>query len=251
MNAKMDSHQDARSADGVGGVFGRSEIKTFFVNYLVTILVVEGLIFFVCFINTLAGEQGIFPWKAFIFASFTAPIAITFIFAIIVLTFNRYIFRAPDQQFATSSPLAESEDGRIYKFLNLTQRVPFLLSLLLLIVACWVGFNMDIIAAYMARAGESAVRYFVIAFSVILGVATIFAILWLVLSYRLRMRRMTSQQRYRQDVMDRFGLVILDDNTVLDREGNQVLLSDGRGKNPGDGSGDNQDIRLLPRFNRE
>jgi hypothetical protein len=62
---------------------------------------------------------------------------------------------------------------------------------------------------------------------------------------------MTSQQRYRQDVMDRFGLVILDDNTVLDREGNQVQLSDGRGKNPGDGSGDNQDIRLLPRFNRE
>ncbi len=250
MEQQASQRREPRDGEGVGGVFGRRELKSFFVNYLVTILVVEGLIFFVCFVTALSSAQALFPWKAFVFAAFTAPIAITFVFAIIILTFNRYIFRAPDQQVAaTGSTPGQGQEDKIGRFLHLIQQTPFLLSLLLLIVACWVGYNMDAIALFAARAGEGVLRYFMISLVVMLGVVTVFGLLWLVLSYRLRQQKMASQQRYRQEVMERLGLVILDDNTVLDREGNPMHATASE-KEPGRVRQD-EEIRLLPRLGRD
>ncbi|WP_305044875.1 hypothetical protein [Geoalkalibacter sp.] len=232
---------------GLGGLFEGKELKSFFGNYLITVAVIEGLIFFVCFVTGLASEDRIFPWKAYIFASFAAPLALTFVFAVIVLTFNRYLLHAAPRRVDPPVAAAPAAEGKAGQFLSFIQQVPFLLSLLLLLVACWIGYNMDVILLYLARAGESTARYFLLSFATVLGVAALCTILWLVLSFILRQKKITQQQKYRQDVMERLGLVILDDNTVLDRDGRPVHTPDPQRLD----KGNSEDMRLLPRIGRD
>ena len=80
-------------AVGVASTFDRRGLNNFFVNYLTTMMVIEGLIFFFCFVNHLATESSVFPWKPYLFATFIAPIAITFVFGLIILTFNKYFYK--------------------------------------------------------------------------------------------------------------------------------------------------------------
>ncbi len=72
--------------------------------------------------------------------------------------------------------------------------------------------------------GEKSVRIFLISAAVLVGLASIFALILIVLNFQLRKRSMEYQ--YRSDVAQRFGLIILDDNTVLNSEGK--LLVNGR-----------------------
>ncbi len=78
---------------GIADTFEDKEIKHLFFNYLTTMLVIEGGVFFFCFINHLVTPDSVFPWKPYLFATFITPIAITFIFGLILLTFNRFFFR--------------------------------------------------------------------------------------------------------------------------------------------------------------
>lgn len=242
----QDSSQTNPRAPGLGGLFQGAELKTFFTNYLITVVVVEGLIFFVCFVSGLASADKQFPWKAYIFASFAAPLALTFVFAIIVLTFNRYLLQASLHTKPEERP-APPADGKGARFLSLIQQMPFLLSLLLLLAACWIGYNMDLIALYLARAGETTARYFLLTFTTLLGTVAACILAWLILNFALRQKKIKQQQQYRQDVMERLGLVILDDNTVLDRDGRPVHA-------PGNAQlqkQDSEEIRLLPRIGRD
>ncbi|KIH75679.1 hypothetical protein SAMN05660860_03072 [Geoalkalibacter ferrihydriticus] len=243
------SPQDCSKSEirpGLGGLFQGKELKTFFINYLVTVVVVEGLIFFVCFVSGLAATEGQFPWKAYIFASFAAPLALTFIFAVIVLTFNRYLLQAPLRS-ESQQKSDHSDQGKAGQFLAFTQQMPFLLSLLLLLAACWIGYNMDMIALYLARAGETTARYFLLTFTAVLGAVALCILAWLILNFVLRQKKIKQQQQYRREVMERLGLVILDDNTVLDREGRPVHCP-GEAKLPNQ---DTEEIRLLPRISRD
>lgn len=205
---------------GVAGTFGPTELKHLFGNYLTTMLLVEGLIFLVAFIFRLSGEAAVFPWRPYIFASFAAPLAITFVFGVIIKTFNRYLYRTPNE--AGPEPTANGDflaTGRIPRALGLLHQVPFLLSLLLLLLALFGLYHAGDIALFLAQVGEQALRYILWALGVLLAVAALGGLIWMLLSYRLRKAKLASEYQYRREVMERTGVVILSDGWVVDREG--------------------------------
>jgi hypothetical protein len=210
---------DGKPPLGVAGSFGAAELKTFFVNYLTSMLVVEGLIFFVAFVYRLSGEAAVFPWRPYIFASFAVPLAITFVFGVILKTFNRYLHRTP-LEAGPQPPEGELlATGRLPRALGLLHQVPFLLSLLLLLLLLFALYHAGAIALFLTQVGEQALRYILLALGVVLAVAALGGLIWMLLSYRLRKARLESEYRYRREVMERTGLVILGEDRVVDREG--------------------------------
>lgn len=214
---------DGKKPLGVAGTFGPTELKHLFANYLTTMLLVEGLIFLVAFIFRLSGEAAVFPWRPYIFASFAAPLAITFVFGVIIKTFNRYLYRTPNE--AGPEPTESGDflaNGRIPRALGLLHQVPFLLSLLLLLLLLFGLYHAGEIALFLAQVGEQALRYILLALAVLLGVAAIGGLIWMLLSYRLRKAKLANEYQYRREVMERTGFVILGDDKVVDQQGRML-----------------------------
>ncbi|PLX82920.1 MAG: hypothetical protein C0616_01050 [Desulfuromonas sp.] len=209
---------------GLASLYTKKEIKKFLSGFVITLLVVEGLIFFFCYISFLGGQVETFPWKAYLLAAFLSPVAITFLVGMMAYGFNRYMF---ERSGSESQVFEESTDGgRFDLFLSSIQRVPFLLSLLLLVAGGGVIFKLDAIAAFMLNAGEQVARSLLILVGAILGVATLVGLVWMFLSYRLRRQRLELLHDYRKDVMQRTGMIMLEDETVIDSEGKVVKVPD-------------------------
>ncbi|BCR03301.1 hypothetical protein DESUT3_03700 [Desulfuromonas versatilis] len=233
---------------GVASLYSSEELKKFIGNYLLMMGIVEGFIFFVCWVSHLAGQDAPFPWKFYLIASFIAPVAITFIFGIIVVGFNKYMFDRKLSEEAPTRELSAEEVKpkwvrRFEMVLHSLRQVPFLLALLLLVVSAGIIYNLDIITAYIANAGEKAAQYLFISLAVVLGVAFVTALVWMSLSYNLRKRRQDYLFQYRRDVMERLGLVILEDETVIDRDGR--VVSEGKPRELGHDKGAGK-VTLLP-----
>ncbi len=96
--------------------------------------------------------------------------------------------------------------------------------LLLLGVGIAFFYKLDAIAALIGSIGEKSVKILLTSLSVILLLASIFALILIILNYRLRKTAMEYQ--YKTQVAEKFGLVILEDNTVLNSSGK--LLVNGR-----------------------
>jgi hypothetical protein len=76
----------------------------------------------------------------------------------------------------------------------------------------------------MGSVGEKSVKILLTSLSVILLLASIFALILIILYYRLRKTEMEYQ--YKARIAEKFGLVILEDKTVLNSSGK--LLVNGR-----------------------
>ena len=74
-----------------------------------------------------------------------------------------------------------------------------------------------------------------LALAALLAVASVFGLVWMILNYQLQKKSMAYHHDYRRDVAARMGLIILDDQTVIDNNGNVKV----RGKVP-----------VLPRENQ-
>lgn len=226
---KQPEHSDAK-VTGLAAAFEPAEVKKLFFSYLITILSVEGLIFFLCYVNLLVTDSHSFPWKPYLFGSFIAPIATTFIFGLILLIFNRFFFNQspPSVESLRSVPLdfGMGKGDRIAFFLQVVHRLPILFSMVLLIAATALAYNLDVIVVYMAQVGASTARYL---FFTLIGVLVVVAIgiaIWMILSYRLRQKSMQTGHQYRMQLMEQFGMVLLEDGTMINREGEVVYQQD-------------------------
>ena len=236
---------------GVASTFDRQELKNFFVSYLTAMLVVEGLIFFFCFINHLATGSPAFPWKPYLFATFITPIAITFVFGLIILTFNKYFFKGAggetDDGEAFYSGLNLNKGERLTAFFQLAHRLPFLLSLLLLIAATAIAYKMDDIVLYAAQAGAATAQYLFFTLVAVMAVAALGIGAWMILSYRLRQNTLTSSHQYKMQLMNQFGMVLLDDGTMIDKDGKVVYQQESQAlMGLDDGEENIQLIETLP-----
>jgi len=248
MSGNTEKEKSEEKLKGIANLFEKAELKSFILNYLIILVVIEGLIFFVCFIVNLSAADGGFPWRPYIFASFVAPVAITFMFGVVVLFFNKYLYES------SQSPSKEmvgfggdlSSPSKLQMALHFTRQVPFLLGLLMLVVAAGIIYKIDDILVFIGHAGERAAFYLLVSLGVILAVAAIFAMVWMYLSYRLRREKLNHQYLYRRDVAERLGLVILDDNSVFDREGRSVSLESSTKAIPEGPKSDDNSITLIP-----
>ncbi|ORJ62085.1 hypothetical protein [Geothermobacter hydrogeniphilus] len=240
----MEKQAIKRSVHGVAGLYSRNELKKILSGYLLLMAVVEGFIFFVCWISYLSRGQMVFPWKAYILASFITPVAITFLLGVIVYGFNRYLF-ARDETFPAAGTVsdAERQPNRFDEVMRSLRQVPFLVALLLLVLAGGIIYKLDAIVGYVADAGAQAANYLFILLAVVLGVAALVSLVWMVLSYRLRCRRLDLLHKYRMEMLEQTGMVLLEDETVIDREGRVVEYPAGAGTRP---SRRGDDLAVLP-----
>lgn len=212
---------------GLASLFDGVELKSFFINYLWFIIAVEILIFLVSFLGNLGPDKGPFPWKFYFYVSFITPVAITFLLGVFTLAFNQFIFGSTPAAGEDGATGTEGEDSRsklfqFNLFLTHMKKVPFL-PMLFALVACTVLFyKLDSIFLFIFNAGEKMVTYSLIACGVLLVAGLIFGIAWIVSNYKLSRKHMEHEYRYRNDVMEKLGFLIMEDDTVIDRNGKLI-----------------------------
>lgn len=212
---------------GLATLFDRVELKSFFINYLWFVIAVEILIFLVSFLGNLGPDKGPFPWKFYFYVSFVTPVAITFLLGVFILAFNQFIFGNAPAAGDDGGVGSEADDSRskllqFNLFLTHMKRVPFL-PLLFALVTCTVLFyKLDAIFLFIFNAGEKMVTYSLIACGVLLVAGLIFGIAWIVSNYKLSRKQMEHEYRYRNDVMDKLGFLIMEDETVIDKNGKLI-----------------------------
>jgi len=228
------SQTSSKSLRGVAALFDEAERKNIFRNYLFFLGWVELFILVGCFLYQLQ-DQGYnnygpietpFPWRVYFLLSFLAPLAITFVIAIVIIGFNSY-FAEPEASSFTDDQAALPGDksGRAYKIyvmMNWLRRLPFLSLLLLLGIAVGVLYKLDSILSFVGNVGEKSVRLVLVTGALLLVVLAVLAVVLIVLNYKLRKKSM--EYKYKTDVAERFGLIIMEDNTVLNSDG-RLLLS--------------------------
>jgi len=60
----------------------------------------------------------------------------------------------------------------------------------------------------------------------VLVVVAIGIAVWMILSYRLRQKSMQTGHQYRMQLMEQFGMVLLEDGTMINQEGEVVYQQD-------------------------
>ena len=220
------SEQDKNKYIGVATLFNNFELKRFIKIYIGLIFFLEIIIFFLCFLLQLKPISIPFPWKYYFLASFLIPIAITFLLGICITAFNLFIFGNPSPQ---NTILTENSDEK-NKYLNnfnllmsCIRQAPFLLGLLLLGVGLILFTKLDTFIVLSREIGGKAVHYVLIISGVVFAVATVFGLIWIFMKYKLE--KMKCRYDYKRDVMTNLGLLVIDDNTLIDNEG-QVITRD-------------------------
>jgi len=224
---------------GVAALFDDFERKELFHKYLFFLGWIEILIFATCWFYQLSDRgsdpsgpvSAPFPWKVYFLVAFLAPVAITFLLGMIVVGFNKYFGETETLGEAVFPDLpAEGngeQAGRVYKLRQLVhwlQGLPFLGLLLLLGVAVGFFYKLDVLLAFLSNVGEKSVKIVLISASVLVAILSVFALVLIFLNFQLRKKSM--EYRYRSEMAERFGLIILEDNTVLNNEGK--LISHGK-----------------------
>jgi hypothetical protein len=222
------SEQNKNKYIGVATLFNNIELKRFIKFYISLIFFLEIIIFFLCFLLQLKPINIPFPWKYYFLASFLIPIAITFLLGIFVTAFNLFIFGNPNPQ--THSTILTENDYEKNKYLNnfnllvsYIRQAPFLLGLLLLCVGTIIFSKLDTFIVLSREIGGKAIHYVFIISGVVLAVATVFGFIWIFMKYKLE--KMKCRYEYKRDVMTNLGLLVIDDNTLINNEG-QVITRD-------------------------
>lgn len=222
------NNQSKVKRKGVAALFDDYEIKDLFRRYIQLLIVVEVLIFLVCWVYQLGIDEVAvtgkpvdvpFPWKAYFLVSFSAPVAVTFLVGIVVVAFNSFLFGQKGRPVFKETQ-EEGFAGKVVRAANFCFQLPFLLTLLLLGVFIGIVFNLGVITEYLARFGEAASKVILIGLGCVLLAGTIFGVVRMVLNYKLRKKNM--EYDYKREVMDRLGIAILDERTMIDGQGQVV-----------------------------
>jgi hypothetical protein len=223
---KMDESSTLKSR-GIVALFEKRELKSFFKTYLYFIFALEVLIFFISFLCQLEPIHITFPWRYYLLASFLTPIVITFLLGVIVKAFNLFCFglAAPINESSTSPAKEKNENSISAKLdftLNFFHKVPFLFTLLLLIVGAIAFSQFDHIMALVGVIGEKALVYGLMILGGLTLIATIFAFVWLVFKFKLE--KLRYQYEYKRDVMLQLGVLVTEDEKILDHRGQGISL---------------------------
>jgi hypothetical protein len=227
---------------GIASLFDDSERKELFKKYLFFLGWMEVLIFAACWIYQL-GSGGHdqygpidlpFPWKSYFLVAFLAPVAITFLIGVVIVGFNKYFADAePIVEAAASLKPGETQtelSGRLAtlnRVVSWVQKLPFLALLLLLSVGAVLFYKLDVILSFVGSVGEQTIKVLLYSAIGLVGLVSVFLLILIVLNFQLRKKSMDYQ--YRSEVAERFGLIILDDKTVLNSEG-KLLINGKKGK---------------------
>ncbi len=223
-------HEKPEKLSGIASLFNDVERKELFRKYLYFLGWVEIVILLTCWLYQIgdSGREGgnTFPWRLYFMVAFLVPIGISFLLGTIIVGFNKY-FGDQEPLVQTAQEGSESKNegaGRIQQLNRMVtwiQRLPFLALLLLLAAGIGFVYKLDTVVSLIGNVGEKSIRILLVSGGVILLLLSIFAAVLIVLNYKLRKKAMEYQ--YKSQVAERFGLIILEDNTVMNSSGKLLV----------------------------
>lgn len=204
--------------------FTKSDRKKLFFDYLKLIGILEIVIFIVVVLwasdDKYHRVQSAFPWREYVFVAFAFPIVVTFLMGVIITGFN-YFLGDPGQ---ASEEEGSAPDNQMEAVISQLKRLPYLSILFLLLVTILALYNMDHIMAWLSSLGYNTFRFLSYVLAGLGVIVVIYLVFFLFFKYRLNQRNMKYQ--YYSNISERHGLIILDDRTVLHKNGS--LLVQGR-----------------------
>ncbi len=224
---------------GVATLYDKAELKSFFKTYIFFIFILEVLIFFFCFLCQLKPINIPFPWKTYYVAAFAIPVGITFLLGVFVTAFNIYIFGDSLRGGKVDSEISENGGeinadtnymGKFKSSLNIMRQIPFLAGLLFLMVGAIIFPKLNVFFEFLGRAGGAVISHTLIGLLILLGIGTFFGLVWLIMKYRLH--KLSMQYQYKRDIVAQLGVIITDDNRMINSEGRVIALDDSKNSTP-------------------
>ena len=233
---------------GIAAMLKKNEIKEYFDSLFLLIMGLELAIFVAHFISAVGPDSGPFPWRQYFFVSFITPVVLLFLIGLVVMGFNYYLFGQDTDELFKEAPEGESV-GRglgqstrsLLLFLN---QVPVLGGLLAIGLGSVVLYKLDLILAVIGHVGERTAFYLFIMLGIMVGGGLVFLLFWLFWKFRLHRLDMERRWEFRNKVMETSGMVILDNNMVLDKAGR--ILAEGDAQTVLEGSTDSGDPKNFP-----
>lgn len=223
---------EKRNRIGVASLFDAEEIKEYFNTFFILLSGIEFVIFVAHFIGSIGPESGPFPWKQYFFVSFIAPLVMVFLIGFVVIGFNFYLFgNAPEKVPDTMKENDGAEGGRrnigrtFQSFVSVIHQLPALAGIFVLGLGSVVLYKLDVILATIGHVGERTAYYLFIGLGALLAGTLLFLLFWLFWKFKLQKYQMEQRWNYRNRVMEKTGLIILDNNTVINEVG-KVLVTD-------------------------
>lgn len=213
---------------GVATLFDKQEIKEYFNNFFLLVCGIEILIFIGHFIGSIGPEKNPFPWKQYFFIAFMAPVVLVFLVGLIVIGFNYYIFGDRFSKDNVEADLfAGSKEAKLGQsfsyFFSVMRQMPVLVGFFILSLSSVVLYKFDTILGVIGHVGEKTAYYVFIILSVAAAGALIFLLFWLFYKFRLHKYDLEKQWEFKKQVMEKTGLIILDNNTVVSEDGKVIL----------------------------
>ena len=208
----------------IANYFTKADRKKLFFDYLKLIGILEIVIFIVVVLwasdDKYHRVQTAFPWREYVFVAFAFPIVFTFLMGVIITGFNYFL----GGEAETASPGGEAPANQMEAVISQMRRLPYLSLLFLLLVTIFALYNMNHIMAWLGSLGYNAFLFLSYVLAGLGVIVVIYMLFFLFFKYRLNQRHMKYQ--YYTDISEKHGLIILDDRTVLHKNGN--LLVQGR-----------------------
>jgi len=204
----------------IAGYFNKADRKKLFFDYLKLIGILEIVIFIVVALWATDDKYhrvySPFPWREYLFVAFAFPIVFTFLMGVIITGFNYFMGEDPSKIEAE-----DDSDNQVDALVRQLRRLPFLAVLFLLLVAVLALYHLDYIMSWLASLGYNTFLFLSYVLAGLGVVVVIYLMFFLFFKYRLNQRQMRYQ--YYSEISEKHGLIILDDRTVLHKNGNLLV----------------------------
>ncbi len=208
----------------IANYFTKADRKKLFFDYLKLIGILEIVIFIIVVLwasdDKYHRVQSAFPWREYVFVAFAFPIVFTFLMGVIITGFNYFL----GGEAETEPPGAEAPANQMDAVISQFRRLPYLSILFLLLVTIFALYNMNYIMAWLGSLGYNTFLFLSYVLAGLGVIVVIYMLFFLFFKYRLNQKHMKYQ--YYTDISEKHGLIILDDRTVLHKNGS--LLVQGR-----------------------
>jgi hypothetical protein len=209
--------------------FTKADRKKLFFDYLKLIGILEIVIFIVVVLwasdDKYHRVQSVFPWREYVFVAFAFPIVFTFLMGVIITGFNYFLGEETEVQAESGETPINQMDAVVSQF----KRLPYLSILFLLLVTIFALYNLNHIMAWLGSLGYNTFRFLSYVLAGLGVIVVIYMLFFLFFKYRLNHKHMKYQ--YYSDISDKHGLIILDDHTVLHKNGH-LLVKNRRWRGP-------------------
>ncbi len=210
----------------IANYFSKTDRKKLFFDYLKLIGILEIVIFIVVVLwasdDKYHRVNTAFPWREYVFVAFAFPIVVTFLMGVIVSGFNYFLGEEVTQ--AANEEAAGNHGNYLEAVIRQIRRLPYLSILFLLLVTIFALYNLNHIMAWLGSLGYNTFIFLSYVLAGLGVIVVVYMVFFLLFKYRLNHKHLKYQ--YYTDISERHGLIILDDRTVLYKDGN--LLVQGR-----------------------